>query len=380
MENIDFASNGIEELKNADGEIQELRFKIRFLSLFGSFIKNLFLFIVICVAIIFSLFTLYSVPFFLMIIILILNKQTVVVKKEAFFIKNSIPIFPSKEISILELERLAVKRVETTIRNKSSPSKAVNFQLYAIFKNKPAKKIFSTMNPILVDQMDSKIEKLLNIKDNTNNGQLEKISKTHYQNKIESDYKQNILLEEKEKTLSKNKSFKKNLQVEKPTRSFPFTVSSNLINLKITHFYRKSGDSIFITFIVGLVFTATGILIPLFDKPENTFIIICAIIGFPIMILGLSNIFNKRYINASKSKINYYTNPISIRKEKEILKSQITNLEVIFSGQQTNGVPSYNIVVKTKDGKTHKLIKYVFNELALKDLVNEINHHMNLKA
>lgn len=53
---------------------------------------------------------------------------------------------------------------------------------------------------------------------------------------------------------------------------------------------------------------------------------------------------------------------------------------MIFSGQQTNGVPSYNIVVKTKDGKTHKLIKYVFNELALKDLVNEINHHMNLKA
>ena len=137
---------------------------------------------------------------------------------------------------------------------------------------------------------------------------------------------------------------------------------------------------IFITFIVGLVFTTTGILIPLFDKPENIFTIICAIIGFPIMILGLSNIFNKRYINASKSKINYYATPISIRKEKEILKSQITNLEVIFSGQQTNGVPSYNIVVKTKDGKTHKLIKYVFNELALKDLVNEINHHMNLKA
>ena len=117
MENIDFASNGIEELKNADGEIQELRFKVRFLSLFGSFIKNLFLFIVICVAIIFSLFTLYSVPFFLMIILLILNKQTVVVNKEAFFIKNSIPIFPNKEISILELERLAVKRVETKIRN-----------------------------------------------------------------------------------------------------------------------------------------------------------------------------------------------------------------------------------------------------------------------
>ena len=97
------------------------------------------------------------------------------------------------------------------------------------------------------------------------------------------------------------------------------------------------------------------------------------------MILGLSKIFNKRYINASKSKINYYTNPISIIDEKEILKSQITNLEVLFSGQQTNGVPRYNIVVKTKDGKTHNLIKYVFNELALKDLVNEINHHMNLK-
>ena len=75
MENIDFASNGIEELKNADGEIQELRFKVRFLSLFGSFIKKFFLFIVTCIAIIFSLFTLYSVPFFLLIILFIVNKQ-----------------------------------------------------------------------------------------------------------------------------------------------------------------------------------------------------------------------------------------------------------------------------------------------------------------
>ena len=32
MENIDFASNGIVEVKNASGEVQELRFKVRFIS------------------------------------------------------------------------------------------------------------------------------------------------------------------------------------------------------------------------------------------------------------------------------------------------------------------------------------------------------------
>tara|TARA_B100001173_G_C15659907_1_gene408988 strand:- start:32 stop:430 length:399 start_codon:yes stop_codon:yes gene_type:complete len=132
--------------------------------------------------------------------------------------------------------------------------------------------------------------------------------------------------------------------------------------------------------LVGLVFTAVGILIPLFDSQANPLVAICAIIGLPIMIFGLSNIINKRFITVSKSKINYHTKPMSIRKEKEILKNQINNLQVCFSGQRINGVPSYNIVVETKDGKTHKLIKYVLNELALKDLANEINHHMTLKA
>ena len=40
MENIDFASNGIVEEKNDAGEIQETRFKIRFLSLLGKVVKN----------------------------------------------------------------------------------------------------------------------------------------------------------------------------------------------------------------------------------------------------------------------------------------------------------------------------------------------------
>ena len=44
MENIDFASNGIVEVKNASGEVQELRFKIRLLSLLGRVIKNIFFF------------------------------------------------------------------------------------------------------------------------------------------------------------------------------------------------------------------------------------------------------------------------------------------------------------------------------------------------
>ena len=64
MEEIDFASNGIVEVKNASGEVEELRFKIGLLSLLGSVIKNIFLFFLIFIAIIFSFFTLYSVPFF----------------------------------------------------------------------------------------------------------------------------------------------------------------------------------------------------------------------------------------------------------------------------------------------------------------------------
>ena len=176
MENIDFASNGIVEVKNDAGEIQEIRFKIRFLSLLGKVVKNIFLSILIFIAIIFSLFTFYSIPFFLFIILLAVNKRTIVVNKENFITKNSIPIFPSKKISILELQRLEVKRVENKNPNRSS-SMSVTFELYAIFKNKPSKMIFRTMNPILADQMDRKIEKMLNIKDISNNDQFEKIIK-----------------------------------------------------------------------------------------------------------------------------------------------------------------------------------------------------------
>ena len=66
MENIDFASNGIVEVKNASGEVQELRFKTGLLSLVGKVIKSIFLFVLIFIAIIFSFFTLYSVPFYLL--------------------------------------------------------------------------------------------------------------------------------------------------------------------------------------------------------------------------------------------------------------------------------------------------------------------------
>ena len=381
MEKVDFATNGIEEVKNAHGEIEELRFKIKFLSLFGSIVKKFFLFIVIFIAIIFSLFTLYSVPFFLLIILAIINKKTIVVSKEKFLIKNTIPIFGSKKISILELERLAVKRVENKYANRSSSSSAVIFELYAVFKNKPAKKIFSSMNPYLVDEMDSKIESLLNIQDSTNKGQLDKISKTHYQNKLETEYinsTQNKASNEQKPINQPTES--KNFNIDKPSKSFPFTVSTNLINLKIVHFYNYSGKSGGITFLIGLVFTFIGIYLPIYEKEENPFLIICALIGAPILVLGVSNIFNKRFITVSKKKINYYTKPISIKKEKEILKSQIKNIEVFFSGQRINGVPSYNIFVETKDGKNHKLIKHVFNELALKDLAAEIYHHMDLKS
>ena len=380
MENIDFASNGIVEVKNDAGEIQEIRFKIRFLSLLGKVVKNIFLSILIFIAIIFSLFTFYSIPFFLFIILLAVNKRTIVVNKENFITKNSIPIFPSKKISILELQRLEVKRVENKNPNRSS-SMSVTFELYAIFKNKPSKMIFRTMNPILADQMDRKIEKMLNIKDISNNDQFEKIIKTGDQNNLEAEYSKTTHQKFSQGSNPPNsQTSSKNLNIDQPSTTFPFTISTNLINLKIVHFYNYSTNTGGISLLVGLVFTAIGIFIPLFNSQANPLLIVCAIIGIPVLSFGISNVFNKRFITVSKSKINYYTKPISIRKEKEILKSQINSLEVRFSGHRVNNVPSYNIVIETKDGKTHKLIKHVYSEMALKDLANEINHHMSLKT
>ena len=380
MENIDFASNGIVEVKNDAGEIQEIRFKIRFLSLLGKVVKNIFLSILIFIAIIFSLFTFYSIPFFLFIILLAVNKRTIVVTKENFITKNSIPIFPTKKISILELQRLEVKRVENKNPNRSS-SMSVTFELYAIFKNKPSKMIFRTMNPILADQMDRKIEKMLNIKDISNNDQFEKIIKTGDQNNLEAEYSKTTHQKFSQGSNPPNsQTSSKNLNIDQPSTTFPFTISTNLINLKIVHFYNYSTNTGGISLLVGLVFTAIGIFIPLFNSQANPLLIVCAIIGIPVLSFGISNVFNKRFITVSKSKINYYTKPISIRKQKEILKSQINSLEVRFSGHRVNNVPSYNIVIETKDGKTHKLIKHVYNEMALKDLANEINHHMSLKT
>lgn len=378
MEEVDFVSNGIVEIKDASGEVQELRFQVGLLSLMGKVLKNIFLFILIFIAIIFSFFTLYSIPFFLVIILLVINKRTIVVTKDHFISKNSIPIFPSKKISILDLERLAVKRVENKYPNRSSSSKSVTFELYAIFKNKPAKLIFKTMIPILAGQMDRKIEKLLNIKDISNSGQFEKISKTHYQNKLEAEYSQTI--QNKKQDNSTRTEVSKNLNIDKPSKSFPFTVSTKQINLKIVQYFNYSGKSGGIKMLVGLVFTFIGIYLPLYENQDNPFIIVCSIIGFPIFVSGISGIFNKRFINVSKNKINYFTKPISLRKEKEILKSKIKNIEVCYSGQQTNGVPSYNIVIEKTDGKTDQLIKHVFNELALKDLANEIRIHMDLNT
>ena len=380
MENIDFASNGIVEVKNDAGEIQEIRFKIRFLSLLGKVVKNIFLSILIFIAIIFSLFTFYSIPFFLFIILLAVNKRTIVVNKENFITKNSIPIFPSKKILILELQRLEVKRVENKNPNRSS-SMSVTFELYAIFKNKPSKMIFRTMNPILADQMDRKIEKMLNIQDISNNDQFEKIIKTGDQNNLEAEYSKTTHQKFSQGSNPPNsQTSSKNLNIDQPSTTFPFTISTNLINLKIVHFYNYSTNTGGISLLVGLVFTAIGIFIPLFNSQANPLLIVCAIIGIPVLSFGISNVFNKRFITVSKSKINYYTKPISIRKEKEILKSQINSLEVRFSGHRVNNVPSYNIVIETKDGKTHKLIKHVYSEMALKDLANEINHHMSLKT
>ena len=375
---MDFSTYGVEEIKNTSGDTEELRFKIEGIMGIGKKGKTIIVIFISIIALVFSCFIIYLLPVFLFLILIIINNKTIFVTKESFLVKNSIPIFPKQEISILNLERMEVKRIESHKTNKNETTISANFELYAIFKNKPAKKIFSSMNFALVDQLDKKIENFLNIKDTSNKDQLDRIKKTNYQNKLESEYKKNIQLKQDGGSAQETITNKKNLKVDKPSRSFPFTVSSNLVNLKITHFYSKSGGSGFIMLLAGSVFTAIGTYIPFSERDEPPFAIIFALIGFPILISGLSNLFNKRYINVSQSKISYHTKPISVSKEKEILKSHIKNIEVDYSGQRNNGIRSYNVFVITKDGKKHKLIKNVFNELGLKDLANEITHHMSL--
>ena len=126
------------------------------------------------------------------------------------------------------------------------------------------KLIFKTMIPILADQMDRKIEKLLNIKDISNSGQFEKISKTHYQNKLEAEYSQTI--QKKKQENSTRTEVSENLNIGKPSKSFPFTVSTKQINLKIVQYYNYSGKSGGIKILVGLVFTFVGIYLPLFEN------------------------------------------------------------------------------------------------------------------
>ena len=101
-------------------------------------------------------------------------------------------------------------------------------------------------------------------------------------------------------------------------------------------------------------------------------------IGIPIFIWGLKKTLNKQYVLAYSNKLTYVTKPISLKKEKELFKSQIKSIEVIPSNLRINGVMSFHLLANTNEGKKIKLISHVFNVIALRDIANKINIRLGL--
>lgn len=82
--------------------------------------------------------------------------------------------------------------------------------------------IFRTLIPILADQMDRKIEKMLNIQDISNNGQFEKIIKTGDQNNLEAEYSKTTHQKFSQGSNPPNSQTpSKNLNIDQPSTTFP---------------------------------------------------------------------------------------------------------------------------------------------------------------
>ena len=335
------------EKKSLSGDIEELQFKIHSVIGVNKNTKKKILGLIAFFGIIFCLFKLFFLPFFVIVFVLVLNEQTITVNKKSLEIKNSIPVFPKTKMNIENIDHFEVKRIET--RNKDGKT-MVTFQLVAFFKDNTNKKIYYNSNMALVDKMDKTIEDFLNITDETNDKQLDQLSTSN----LERDLKDEHIVEE---TLG-------NIDTSVPSKDYPFSLKSDLISVKVTYFSRFNQKSIGLFLIIfGLVFSigSFGLFSP---------------IGIPLFIWGLKKTLNKQYVLAYSNKLTYVTKPISLKKEKELLKSEIKSIEVIPSNVRTNGVMSFHLVANTNESKKIKLMTHVFNVIALRDIANKINNRL----
>jgi hypothetical protein len=268
-----------------------------------------------------------------------------IARKYVLFNKIS---FSKTELKCKDIDRFEVARNEFKTKNGSR----VNFKLIALFKNDNKLVIYTGSEPELVSALDNIIEIFLNIKDETNEKQLNQLSVSNIERVLKDD---NIV----EDTLG-------NVDTSKPSKEYPFSLQSNLISDKVIYFANYNRKSVAVGLLIfGFLFTVLSIF--LFSP-----------IGIPIFILGLNKLFNKQYLNVYHNKLSYYTKPISLRKEKELLKSHVKTIEVIPSNITNNGVPSFHLIAHTKEGKKIKLIKYVFNVIALRDICNKVNKRFGL--
>ncbi len=269
--------------------------------------------------------------------------KEIIAKKALLFNKFMIS---KKEINCNELNRFEVVRNE--YRTKEGTK--VNYKLTAIFKNENKLVIYTGFDPALLNALDNLIEKFLGIEDESNESQLLEIKKSKVQVAFEKEIQQT------------------NLDTSKPSKSYPFKVKSNLIQDEIIYFSKFNHRSIGVFLIIfGAAFT----LISLF---------IFSPIGVPLFIWGLSKLLNKQHVNVTQQKIVYFTKPISLKKQKELLKSRITKVEVVDSGVTTNGVMSHHLIVITKDNSKHKLIRHAFNRPALEHICQKINERLGLTS
>lgn len=283
-----------------------------------------------------------------------INKD-LIAKKTLLFNKF---ILSKKEINCNELDRFEVVRNE--YRTKEGTK--VNYELTAIFKNENKLVIYTGFDPELLNALDNVIEKFLGIEDETNEGQLLELKKSRVQVAFEKEIQET------------------NLDMGKPSKSFPFKVNSNLIKDEIIYFsnFNHKSFGIFLLFF-GFCVSSFGILFliaaegfPLWSA------FIFSPIGIPFFLWGLRKLVNKQYVNVTQQKLIYFTKPISIKKQKELLKRRIAKVEVVDSGMTTNGVMSYHLVIITKDKSKHKLIRDSFNAPAMEEIGEIINKRLGL--
>ncbi len=86
------------------------------------------------------------------------------------------------------------------------------------------------------------------------------------------------------------------------------------------------------------------------------------------------------HLNVGNDRITFYTKSISDKGKIELLKSEITHLEVSSSGTRLTNRHTYHLIVFTNTNKSYKLITHNFNKKALEYIQQKINDKIGLTA